>query len=104
MARRFAKDIEEEIVVSNEEAFFYPSELVNTKTTIPPLFLKVVSNQGSLPKLGFKGSPAISNDTLSEHWFGLLPMRKRTTARWYNVLVLFVAQCSLVKSDEAISM
>ena len=31
MARRFAKISEEEI----EEAFFYPSNLVNTKTTIP---------------------------------------------------------------------
>ena len=31
MARRFAKVSEEEI----EKAFFYPSDLVNTKTTIP---------------------------------------------------------------------
>ena len=31
MERRFAKVSEEEI----EEAFFYPSDLVNTKTTIP---------------------------------------------------------------------
>ena len=31
MARRFTKVLEEEI----EEAFFYPSDLVNTKTTIP---------------------------------------------------------------------
>ena len=31
MARRFAKVSEEEI----EEAFCYPSDLVNTKTTIP---------------------------------------------------------------------
>ena len=31
MARRFAKVLEEEI----EEAFFYPSDLVNTKTIIP---------------------------------------------------------------------
>jgi len=31
MARRVAKVSEEEI----EEAFFYPSDLVNTKTTIP---------------------------------------------------------------------
>jgi len=31
MARRFAKVLEEEI----EEAFFYPSDLVNTRTTIP---------------------------------------------------------------------
>ena len=31
MARRFAKVSEEE----TEEAFFYPSDLVNTKTTIP---------------------------------------------------------------------
>ena len=31
MARRFANLSEEEI----EEAFFYPSDLVNTKTTIP---------------------------------------------------------------------
>ena len=30
MARRFTKVLEEEI----EEAFFYPSDLVNTKTTI----------------------------------------------------------------------
>ena len=30
MARRFAKVLEEEI----EEAFFYPSDLVNTKTTL----------------------------------------------------------------------
>ena len=32
MARRFAKDSEEEI---EEAFFFYPSDLVNTKTTIP---------------------------------------------------------------------
>ena len=31
MARRFAKVLEEEI----EEPFFYPSDLVDTKTTIP---------------------------------------------------------------------
>ena len=31
MARRFARVLGEEI----EEAFFYPSDLVNTKTTIP---------------------------------------------------------------------
>ena len=31
MARHFAKVLEEEI----EKAFFYPSDLVNTKTTIP---------------------------------------------------------------------
>ena len=31
MARRFAKVSDEEI----EEAFFYPSDVVNTKTTIP---------------------------------------------------------------------
>ena len=31
MARRFAKVSEEE----TEEVFFYPSDLVNTKTTIP---------------------------------------------------------------------
>ena len=31
MARRFAKVLEEKI----EEAFFYPSDLVNTKTTVP---------------------------------------------------------------------
>ena len=31
MARRFAKVSEEKI----EEALFYPSDLVNTKTTIP---------------------------------------------------------------------
>ena len=35
MARRFAKVSEEEIVAINETAFFYPSDLINTKTTIP---------------------------------------------------------------------
>ena len=36
MARRFAKvSEEEEIVAITEAAFFYPSDLVNTKTTIP---------------------------------------------------------------------
>ena len=35
MARRFAKVSEEEIVAINEVAFFNPSDLVNTKTTIP---------------------------------------------------------------------
>ena len=33
MARRFVK-VSEEIVAINEAAFFYPSDLVNTKTTI----------------------------------------------------------------------
>ena len=33
MARRFAKV--SQIVAINEAAFFYPSDLVNTKTTIP---------------------------------------------------------------------
>ena len=35
MARRFAKVLEKEIVAINETAFFYPSNLVNAKTTIP---------------------------------------------------------------------
>ena len=35
MARRFAKVSEEEIVAITEAAFFYPSDLVNTKTTNP---------------------------------------------------------------------
>ena len=35
MAPRFTKVSEEEIVAINEAAFFYPSDLVNTKTTIP---------------------------------------------------------------------
>ena len=35
MARRFTKVLKEEFVAINEAAFFYPSDLVNTKTTIP---------------------------------------------------------------------
>ena len=35
MAHLFAKVSEQEIVAINEEAFFYPFDLVNTKTTIP---------------------------------------------------------------------
>ena len=41
MARCFAKVSEEEILALNETAFFYPSDLVNTKTRLgiyPPLF------------------------------------------------------------------
>ena len=34
MARCFVKVSEEEIVAINEAAFFYPSDLVNAKTTI----------------------------------------------------------------------
>ena len=34
MARRFAK-VSEEIVAINEGSLFYPSDLVNTKTTSP---------------------------------------------------------------------
>ena len=35
MVHCFPKVSEEEIVAINEAAFFYPSDLVNTKTTIP---------------------------------------------------------------------
>jgi len=35
IAPRFAIVSEEEIVTIDETAFFYPSDLVNTKTTIP---------------------------------------------------------------------
>ena len=35
MARRVAIVSEEEIVAIDETAFLYPSDLVNTKTTIP---------------------------------------------------------------------
>ena len=35
MVRRFTKVSEEEIVAINQTTFFYPSDLVNTKTTIP---------------------------------------------------------------------
>ena len=35
MADCFAKVSEDKIVAINEAAFFYPSDLVNTKTTIP---------------------------------------------------------------------
>ena len=35
MALCFPKVSEEEIVAINEAAFFYPSDLVNTKKTIP---------------------------------------------------------------------
>ena len=36
MARHFAKVSEEEIVAINEATIFSPSDLVNTKTTVPP--------------------------------------------------------------------
>ena len=35
MARRFVKVSEEEIVAVDKAAFLYPSDLENTKTTIP---------------------------------------------------------------------
>ena len=50
MVRRFAKILEEEI----EEVFFYPSDLVNTKTTIP---LRVVEVRWIYPS-----TPRVSAD------------------------------------------
>ena len=46
MARRCAKVLEEEI----EEAFFYPSGLVNTKTTIPLDPSGSVKSGGYIPR------------------------------------------------------
>ena len=48
MARRFAKVLEEEI----EEAFFYPSDLVNTKT--------LLSHSGSVKSSGYIPRPFAS--------------------------------------------
>ena len=42
MVHHFAKVSEEEIVAINEAAFFYPSDLVNTKTSTPQSRWKVV--------------------------------------------------------------
>ena len=47
MARRFTKVLEEEI----EEAFFYPSDFVNTKTTIPLRVGEDASRLGIYPPL-----------------------------------------------------
>ena len=47
MARLFAKVSEEEIVANNETAFFYLSDLVNTKTTIPS---ESVKSGGYIPR------------------------------------------------------
>ena len=51
-----------------------------------------------LPKLGFKSTLPTSNDIRSEHWIGFLSSLefklKWTTARWYEILVLF----GLIKS------
>ena len=46
MACRFVKVSEEEIVAINETAFFYPSDLVSTKTT-------TVSPSGSVKSGGY---------------------------------------------------
>ena len=50
-----------------------------------PLFLKVESNHGVLPKLSYKSTPPTSNNILSEHWIGLLnsleSTQKMRTAR-----------------------
>ena len=51
MARRFAKVSEEEI----EEAFFYLSDLVNTKTTIPSVSVK---RGGYIPRRWIFTSPS----------------------------------------------
>jgi len=47
MACRFAKVLEEE----TEERFFYPSDLVNTKTTIPLRVSEDASGLGIYPSL-----------------------------------------------------
>ena len=48
MVRRFTKVSEEEI----EEAFFYPSDLVNTKTTTPPPPSDLVNTKTTTPPQG----------------------------------------------------
>ena len=54
-----------------------------------PLFLKVESNQGVLPKLRFKSTPPTSNNALSEHWVGFLcslaPTQKTRTTQWCDI-------------------
>ena len=47
MAHGFAKVSEEKIVAINEAAFFYPTDLVNTKTTIP---IRSVKSDGYIPR------------------------------------------------------
>ena len=51
MARRFAKVSEEEV----KEAFFYPSDLVNTETTI---LLGSVKSGGYIPRRWIFTSPS----------------------------------------------
>ena len=53
MARRFTKVSEVEIVAINETAYFYPSDLVNTKTTIPLRIGQLVGNYLSGVDTGF---------------------------------------------------
>ena len=63
-----------------------------------------MSNYEVLPKLRFKCSPPTSNDILSEHCIGSLSSlestRKKRTARRYDLLELFLEQCTLVKSAQ----
>ena len=63
MARCFTKVSEEEIVAINEAAFFYPSDLVNTKTTLSPS--GSVKSSGYIPVASPSGDSCIVYQTVS---------------------------------------
>ena len=53
MVCRFAKVSEEEILAINEAAFFYPSDLVNTKTILRNNNIIQLSPSGSVKSSGY---------------------------------------------------
>ena len=82
--------------VDHSDIFYAVIHLRTFQDLHEPLFLKVVSNYGLRapfpPQMILRPS---SGSVYLAHWN---PREKR---RRYDILVLFVAQCSLVKSDAA---
>ena len=68
MARRFTKVSEVEIVAINETAFFYLSDLVNTKTTIPLRIGQLVGNYLSGVDTGFFLIRGVHHKEMTSTW------------------------------------
>ena len=93
MARRLAKVLEEEI----EEVFFYPSYLVNTKTTIPSGSVKSGGYISTTIHLPFGEFPEKSSNILIEITTSFICMtitvkhcKKRRKHDKYSNLVIMV--------------
>ena len=65
-----------------------------------PLFLKIESNHGVLPKLSYESmGPPTSNNILSEHWIGLLNSLESTQKKQGQLDGVTLVKRGAINSD-----